>query len=416
MTTTAPLYRTRDTCRVSGEPLESILSLGDLALSGFVQPGQATTPTAPLELAYGPKSGLVQLRHTVEPERLFGDAYWYRSGVNESMVRHLEELARDAQRRRPLEPGDVVVDIGANDGTFLGFFPEQVYKIAYEPSDLFPFGADEIHHGFFTAEDYAAGPAKLVTSIAMLYDVEDLAGFCRDVAAVLADDGLWVTEQHYLPEMLRTNDYSVICHEHLTYLTVTALANAARPAGLQIVDVTLNAANGGSFRAYLRKRPAHQPYTVTVGSLDYLSHVPLLLGQERDLDFARFSGAVEANREATLALLAGLQRRGKLVLGYGASTKFNTVLNYCGIGPGLLPAIAERSPEKVGLVTAGTHIPIVSEADARAMQPDYLLIGPWHFLDAFKQRERAFLERGGRFIVLFPVPHIVPYGIERIAA
>jgi hypothetical protein len=295
-----------------------------------------------------------------------------------------------------------VADIGANDGTLLSAYPPFVRKIAFEPSDVVPQGASIHVPEFFSAARYQAvsrPPARLITSIAMLYDLDDPVQFAHDIAACLEDNGLWVAEQHWLPHMLAANDYSVICHEHLTYLTVAALEAIIAPAGLVIEDVSLHPVNGGSFRAFIRPA-AHARPTERVAELK---------AREAGLEAAleAFAERVKVNRYQTLELLYGLKAQGKRLAGLGASTKFNTVVGYCGLTTDALDYIVDRNPAKVGLTLAGARIPIISEAEGRRHPPDVYVLGPYHFLESLARRERDFLAGGGQFLTLFPEPRLV---------
>lgn len=394
---TQQLYVCRETCRLDGSPLQDVLPLGEVYLSGFTPPDAPDPLRHPLTLAVGRNSGLVQLRESVAPDLMFR-RYFYRSGLNETMAAHLAGIAQEAARRVKLTERDIVVDIGCNDGTLLSSYPVRSWRVGYDPSDIVPSsGALDVHiNDYFTASTYPfSRRAKVVTSIAMLYDVEDPVWFAAQVAAILHPDGLWITEQHSLLAMLETNDYSVICAEHLTYLSLTVLSEICRRAGLKVLDVETNGVNGGSFRAYIGFWGAPTP------------RVEQMLEAEKALDLDGFAARVFKNREQTLELLHEIKQRGERVFGLAASTKFNTVLNFCGITPDMLHCIADRNPEKHGLVTAGTRIPIVSEEEARALKPDYWLVGAWHFLKQLMARENQAMRRKNKYIVLFPEPHIV---------
>jgi len=390
----------RDTCRVSGSRLLPILNLGDIYLSDFLQSDEIPVTTYPLELMYSPASRLVQLRHTVNPDLMFR-RYWYRSGTNEAMRAHLVGMVADIQERVELYTDDVVVDIGANDWTLLNAYPSTVMKWGFDPSDVYPERAmGNVVNDYFQADLYSGQPAKVVTAIAMFYDLDDPIAFCKDVESILADDGLFVIEMHYLPAMLANNGFDAICHEHLTYWSLQALEYTLTRANMFVQDVELNDVNGGSFRAYCRKLSFKGACTDKVAQLR---------STERDtITFEDFGENIRRNREQMRLFLRANKINGKLVLGYGASTKGNTMLQYYGIDSDLLPAIADRNPDKWGLRTAGTNIPIISEDEARAMQPDYFLALPYHFIDAFIERESAFIARGGKFIVPTPKLRIVP--------
>lgn len=389
------IARYRETCRVSGGPLRDVLDLGPMHLSGFIRPGDPVPPAVPLTLAVNDESGLVQLRHSVDPDLMFRD-YWYRSGINEKMRGHLAGIVADVMERVELKRGDHVLDIGCNDGTMLRCYPNEIDRVGIDPSNSNPAGINTFINDYFDAIYFAPRSFKVVTSIACLYDVEDPVRFAGDVATVLRPDGLWVTEQHYLPAMLETNGFDAICHEHLLYLSLHSLEYIVSQVGLAVLDVTTNDANGGSFRAYIGKRGEPSERVLAMRAAERTS-----------LDFERFAANIERNRQATRAMLQAIREQGKVCAGLGASTKFNTVLQHFDITPDLLPWISDRMPEKHGLVTAGTNIPIISEEESERLRPDYYLVGPYHFIDALVERERAFVARGGRFIVPMPEPREV---------
>jgi hypothetical protein len=345
----------------------------------------------------------VQLGHTYDLDEMYGDNYGYRSGLNGSMVRHLKQKVAALTALRPVGEGDVVLDIGSNDGTTLSFYPASCQRIGIDPTSnkfraFHPPGITAIAD-FFTAASFTAASAKkasIVTSISMFYDLPAPLRFVQDVASILADDGVWHLEQSYLPLMLETNSYDTVCHEHLEYYSLGVLAWMFERAGLCIAEVQFNDVNGGSFAVTVKKGSVHAPA------------VAGLLAAEKPLDsldtWAAFRTRVEAHRRELPALLRSLKAQGKKVLGLGASTKGNVVLQYCGITADLLPAIAEVNPDKYGAFTPGTELPICSEQDAAAMSPDVYLVLPWHFRATFLERQKAFMAAGGQ--LLFPLPKL----------
>jgi hypothetical protein len=392
-------------CRVCGHSeLESIVHLGEQMLTGVFprRRGERIT-SGPLELVRcaGP-CGLVQLRHSYSPSEMYGDNYGYRSGLNRSMVEHLGGKIRALIARRPLTDGDVVLDIGSNDGTTLSFYPDTVRRIGIDPTAKkfaqFYKPGIEVVPDFFTAarfRELGDQRAKIVTSIAMFYDLEYPLDFARDVASVLADDGVWHFEQSYLPAMLATTSYDTICHEHVEYYSLATMQWMMERVGLWLVDVTRNDINGGSFAVTATKNAgAHAPIVAEMIDLEHA-----LVD-----DCRRFAGQVESHKRDLLALLRRLRSEGKRVVGYGASTKGNVMLQYCGIDSSLVSCIAEVNPDKFGSFTPGTNIPIVSEADAIAQQPFAMLVLPWHFRANVLSRAKPFFDRGIRF--LFPLPEI----------
>jgi hypothetical protein len=360
--------------------------------------------------------GLVQLRHTV-PGDLMYSSYGYRSGINQTMTQHLGGVARGLEERLNLQPDDLVVDIGANDGTLLlAYTKSRLDRIGFEPSNIRPL--EPTPHIRFVRDYFSAASlrevvgdkrARVVTSIAMFYDLEDPGRFVADVASVLAKDGLWVLEMSYLPSMLVHNSFDTICHEHLEYYALAPIERLLHANGLRVADAVLNDANGGSIRITACR--ADSPFRELAG--ETRSRVYKLKKHEFELrldteePYRAFADAAERIRRELPALLLRLLAEGKSIYGYGASTKGNVILQYCGLSSAYLTAIADRNPAKWGGTTVGSGIPIISEDDMRAAKPDYLLVLPWHFLAEFKEREREFLARGGRFIVPIPAVEIV---------
>lgn len=409
-------YETRQTCRSCGSgELVDVLSLGIQYVSDFLEERTNGGLLAPLGLVLCDVNsggcGLVQLRHTVPGDLLYR-RYWYRSGVNASMTEALRDVANQAERLTGLSDGDIVVDIGCNDGTLLRSFRRRhLTLIGFEPAkNLIPFaevGTTKIINDYFNLEGYrknlGESKAKLITSIAMFYDLEDPNSFVEDVRACLDDDGVWVIQMSYLPSMLRQNAFDNICHEHLEYYSMTSLQSLLSRHGFEIFDVELNEVNGGSFRVYV-KHEGCRSYGKE-GSRGRLARIRRL---ERDLHlsdtraYLEFASRVNSLRDRLHEFISAEHKKGKKIYVYGASTKGNTLLQFCNLDRGLIDAAADRNPDKWGKKTIGTHIPIISEEQARADRPDYFLILPWHFLGEFMKREEAYLKGGGKFIVPLP--------------
>lgn len=409
-------YKQIDKCRIAdNRNLVSVLDLGFQALTGvFPKSPKDPVTVGPLELVWCPASGLLQLRHSYDADEMYGDNYGYRSGLNASMVEHLTSKVRHLERLAQVAAGDVVVDIGSNDCTTLkayevaglrriGVDPTGVKFANYYPDDV------ALVPTFFSADAFRSvesRPAKIVTSIAMFYDLEQPIEFARQIAEILDDDGLWHFEQSYMPSMLRLNSYDTICHEHLEYYSLGAVQKIVNAAGLRIIDVTMNAVNGGSFAVTAAKGSSTR-LKANDAVIQWLLKQEGRMGLDTPKPYRDFEERVFRHREDLTRLVRGLNAAGKTVLGYGASTKGNVVLQFCGFTSDDIPAIAEVNEEKFGRVTPGTHIPIVSESEARAMNPDYFLVLPWHFKDGILKRERDFLNKGGRFIFPFPEIEII---------
>ena len=400
-------------CRVSGSRnLVSVLDLGEQALTGlFPLPTDPPVPSGRLELLWCPDSGLLQLAESFEPSQMYGDNYGYRSGLNQSMVDHLTTKAKHLSLLTGLRAGDLVLDIGSNDGTLLKAYDVPgVKKLGIDPTsakfrEFYPADAMVVTD-FFSREAFSAAAgrqkAKIITSIAMFYDLDDPVAFAQSVFDCLADDGVWHFEQSYLPSMLRQNSYDTVCHEHVEYYSLTAVMGILQRAGFEISNVVMNMVNGGSFAVTAAKQGR--------GKRDGQAVVHWLLEQEKRIGlgtprpFRDFEERVFEHRQSLRQLILALVNDGKKVLGYGASTKGNVILQFCGLTAREIPCIADVNPDKFGRVTPGTNIPIVSEQEARAMKPDYFLVLPWHFKAGILKRESEFLARGGQLI--FPMPEI----------
>lgn len=409
-------YKEIKRCRVGGSNnLVSVLNLGFQSLTGvFPKTADQKVTVGPLELVWCPDSGLLQLKHSYEPSEMYGDNYGYRSGLNQSMVSHLTDKVAYLERLVSLKTGDVVVDIGSNDCTTLkAYQTKDIRRIGIDPtgSKFLQYYPKEVTlvPDFFSADAYRSvelRPARIVSSIAMFYDLESPVAFAQQIESILADDGVWHFEQSYMPSMLRTNSYDTICHEHLEYYSLGAVKSILDRAGLRLVDVVMNAVNGGSF-AVTAAKASNKSIKANQAVIDWLLEQEGRMGLNTPKPYRDFEERVFRHRDDLTRLIHALNADGKKILGYGASTKGNVLLQFCGLTAADIPAIAEVNPEKYGCVTPGSHIPIISETDAKAMKPDYFLVLPWHFKDGIVRREKEFLASGGKMIFPFPEIEII---------
>jgi trans-aconitate methyltransferase len=412
-------------CRICGNTdLVPIVDLGVHALSGrFPAKDEADPPIAPLALvkcnvANGSDyCGLLQLQHSVPGDELYCHNYGYRSGINQTMRNHLEGIVREVETRVPLKEGDTVLDIGSNDATLLKFHSTPgIKRIGIDPTGkqfekYYPEGI-ALLSDFFTAENFEKispkDKAKVITSIAMVYDLPDPCGFVRDIKSALAPDGVWVFEQSYMPTMLDTNSFDTICHEHLEYYGLKQVMHMLDRAGMKALDVSFSDINGGSFRVTATHKESRME------SKDSRLIEVLQAEKARGLDTAKpyeeFQDRVSDVKKQFTDFVSSERAKGKSFYIYGASTKGNTLLQYFGVDASSIVAAAERNPEKYGRRTPMTSIPIISEEEARAAKPDYFVVLPWHFRDEFLKRERSYLEQGGKLI--FPLPKFEVIGKE----
>ncbi|TAL40797.1 MAG: methyltransferase domain-containing protein, partial [Chitinophagaceae bacterium] len=395
------MFREINKCRISGsEHLVTVLSLGEQHLTGvFPKSKEEKVTKGPLDLVLCPESGLVQLKQSYSFSEMYGDNYGYRSGLNQSMVNHLQTKVKNLLQSIHTSSGDIVLDIGSNDSTLLRSYPDNLKKIGIDPTgnkfrEYYPSNV-QLVPDFFTTDNFRKifpnEQAKIVTSIAMFYDLEDPVQFARDVESILAKDGVWHFEQSYLLTMLRSNSYDTICQEHLEYYTMQSLSYIMDKANLRIIDVDMNDINGGSFAITACKKNAS--YTVKNALVEWFLEEEERLGLKTVKPYLEFAGRVQQQKEGLLSLLNKLKAEGKKIFGYGASTKGNVLLQYCGISTQYIDYIAEVNKDKFGCFTPGTHIPIISETEAKAMKPDFFLALPWHFRDHILARESEFLAK-----------------------
>jgi SAM-dependent methyltransferase len=418
--------KARVSCRICGsEALTPVMDLGDMCIAGaFSPPGgeRLPEPRLPLELvrcdpSRDPKAcGLLQLRHTV-PGSVLYSSYWYRSGINRSMTENLHEIARQATAVvGGLHQGDLVLDVGCNDGTLLDGYPEQegVTLLGMDPSDVTRYAVAkgyDVINDFFSQETLAARfpgrKARVITSIAMFYDLEHPADFVADIANSLSKDGIWVSEFSYMPTMLEKASFDTICHEHLEYYSLAVIERLLAGAGLEIVKAELNEINGGSIRFFATHAGQLEPRPEDAAALRRLRDRETEMKLDSSEPYDAFARRALKVKDDLLALLRDLRSEGKRIHVYGASTKGNTILQFAGIDSSMIECAADRNPDKWGSETIGTHIPIVSEDESRERKPDCYLVLPWHFLDEFVEREAEFFSRGGRFIVPLPDVRVV---------
>jgi SAM-dependent methyltransferase len=404
--------------------MKKLFSLGELYVSDFIkQDEEARAGKHDLTLMIDGRYGAARLEKCTPIHSMFGK-YWYRSGVNLTMKKELLDIVENIKKVQKLEKNDLWLDIACNDGTLLSHVGQHINKLGIDPAeDSFAVEsrlvADEIIQDYFTLESFnrskfKSKKSKVITCIAMFYDLDNPIDFLNDVKEVLDDDGLFVIQMSYTPLMIKQLAFDNICHEHVYYWSLTSLEKLMIEAGLKIVDCQLNDVNGGSFRVYIKKQDsditkfATRPYRdvcdVRIESIRQWENTQYLDSTKTWFDFYQ---GIEDLKKQTVDFIKEEKSKGKTICGYGASTKGNTLLQYFGLDNTLIDAIAERSPYKFGHKTIGTNIPILSEDEVRKMKPDYMLILPWHFISEFTEREKEYLNGGGKFIVPCPKFEII---------
>jgi NDP-4-keto-2,6-dideoxyhexose 3-C-methyltransferase len=400
-------------CRACGNrELVEVLDVGVQALTGvFPKNRSERITTGPLKLVkcMGADTvcGLLQLQNSYDLGEMYGQNYGYRSGINPSMVSHLHGKVKKILAENELSDDALILDIGSNDSTTLQAYPRCNYTLvgidptgvkfrSYYPQHI------QLIPDFFSASNvvraFGSRKAEVITSFSMFYDLEDPLAFMREIAAVLADEGIWVFEQSYMPSMLAQNAYDTVCHEHLEYYDLKQIQWMAARVGLKVIDVELNDVNGGSFSVVAAKQGSKRTESANVGRI---------LNQEKLLHldtlepFLAFERRVKQSRDDLRAFLADAKREKKTVVGLGASTKGNVILQYCGITETDISSIAEVNADKFGSFTPGSLIPIAPQDQLLATRPDFLVVFPWHFRAFFiKERQLKGLN------LVFPLPRL----------
>lgn len=419
------MYKNISKCRICGnEQLKEVLNLGEQFLSSsFVKSNdevdEVSKTKVPLTLLLCDVCGLVQLRETVERDLMYR-SYFYRSGVNPMMREALQDVVRDISARVRFETGDAVLDIGCNDGTMLTYYPDTLKRVGMDPAK----NVDRtiLDSSITVVADYFSGDAaraasggsafKAISSIAMFYDLDDPNAFVADIKSVLAPEGMWCLQLSYLATTIQTLNFYDICHEHLLYYSLYTLSYLMERNGLKIIDVSQNNVNGGSLRLFVVHVDDSRSASPAV---QHLQAAEDALGLSDPAMYERFGVAILRLKQTVLDFIRKERAQGGLVIGLGASTKGNVLLQYFGITKEMLPAISERYPEKVGLRTLGTDIELVSEEAARKLHPSAMLVLIWFFKEELLKREKQYLEDGGKLLFPMPYPHVVTKrGEERL--
>lgn len=349
---------------------------------------------------------LLQLEHNFDPNEMYGDNYGYMSSLNKSMISHLKMKALNLKKKYNLKVRDNILDIGSNDGTFLSFFNNKFRLYGCDPTikkftNLYRKDINQIPL-FFSSKHFENKRFNLITSISMFYDLPDPLDFAQQINKILHKNGIWHIELSYMPMMIKNTSYDTICHEHLEYYSLKSLKYLLDMANLKIINLSFNQINGGSIELDITKKKSKHK--------ECLHLIKWVLESERLNKYNEvrkqksFFRQCENHKYLLKKLLLTLKKQNKKILGYGASTKGNVLLQYCNINSKILDNIAEVNKFKFDKYTPGTKIKIISEKKAKEKKPDYFLVLPWHFKDHIIKKEQNFLKKGGKLI--FPLPDI----------
>ena len=391
--------------------LQNAFTLGKQYLTGiFPENKKQSITKGHLSLVNCKNCSLLQLEHSFDVNEMYGENYGYMSSLNRSMFEHLQNKVSKLKSIINLNSKDIVIDIGSNDGTFLSFFNTKLQLIGVDPTikKFSRFYKKNIHKipDFFSQDILKKllnkKKAKLITTISMFYDLPDPVKFVEDIHSCLDTNGIWHLEQSYMPAMIKNISYDTICHEHLEYYSLKSIKFILDKVGFKIIDIEFNDINGGSFALSVAKK--NSVYKENKKIVQWLLQKEEILKYNDLNTHKNFYQQCLDQRFVLGNLLKNLKDMKKKVLGYGASTKGNVILQFCNLNEKLIPYIGEVNKYKFNKYTPGSNIKIISEKKLKAMQPDYLLVLPWHFKNFIIKKEKKFLASGGKLI--FPLPDI----------
>ncbi len=409
------ITKTIRACRVCGSnKLVDILSLGNQCVTNFLDNPKEKIYKAPLVLVLcDPKfggCGLLQLKHTFNHDILYRK-YWYKSGISTMMVKALADVVKKGQQLIKLKANDIVIDIGSNDSTLLEQYKSNnIIKVGFEPSNLWNIKKGKntiIFHNYFNKGDFVkkfgSKKAKIITSLAMFYDLEEPNVFVEDIKACLDNEGIWIIQMNYLGLMLENNTFDNISHEHLEYYSFSTLEYLLNKHKLVVCDVELNDVNGGSFRVYVKHANSKIKLSASAKKrLDIQRKYELKMGFNNPLIYHEFAKRIKKIKKELVAFLEKEVKRGKIIFIYGASTRGLVVLQFAGINIKLIKAAVDKNPDKLGKYIVGTGIPIISLEEYRKHEPDYLFVLPYHFISEILKQENRFMKDGGKMITAIP--------------
>lgn len=401
-------------CRLCGSSeIEDVFSLGMQVVKDFLDSPNMGTKKGPLDMVLCRKCGLLQLKHTFSKEYLYTH-YWYRSSTSPTMVKELNDIVHNAKKHVQLNSGDIVIDIGSNDGTLLRQYNyDKLLKVGFEPSNLWKFGVSPetiIINDYFNAKaftrEFPGKKAKIITSIAMFYDLDDPNSFTEDVRTIMDPQGVWIVQMNYLGLMLRNLGYDNICHEHVGYYSLTTMLHLLERHDLQVFDLELNNVNGGSFRLYI-KHILDNTKEINSKKIEEVKRIEGKMHLSEPFAYFEFDRNIQRQREDMRQLLSETKQKNKKIFIYGASTRGLVILEYCGIDDKITPFATDKNSDKWGKYLSGTGIRIIPLEEYRRLKPDFLLVLPYQYANEIAYQESAFMDGGGQLIIPLPVPKIL---------
>ncbi len=395
--------------------LVNLFNLGNQSFTGIFLKKNKKIPKGKLTLMMCKSCSLVQLRDNFDLKVMYGSSYGYRTGLNASMVRHIQNKADFLKKISKVKKKELIIDIGSNDGTMLNYLFKKKNSnlVGIDPTinkfkKFYNKNIKKIPNFFdkkLIDKYLKKEKAKIISSISMFYDLPNPLKFAEDVYSSLDNQGVWHLEQSYAGSMLKQNSYDTICHEHLEYYSLRSIKYIFDRVKFKIIDISFNDINGGSFAITVAKKNSNHK--------EIKRKIKKILDFEKNNNinspkkYKQFFESINLEKKKLIHSLKKLKSKNKKVIGYGASTKGNVILQFCNINSDLLKQICDVNIEKDGTFTPGTNIPIIKEKKAKKENPDYFFVLPWHFKKFILKKEKKNIKKGIRFIFPLPKFHIV---------
>lgn len=392
------------------------LDLGATALANsYLTKSELKKPEfkAPLEVYYCQNCHLCQLLHIVDRGILF-KKYAYFSSTSPQLLEHFEQYAQEVVDRFPIQAKKMVLEIASNDGILLKYFKAKGASVlGVDPAKNVAKAANG--QGIKTIPDFfneksaikilkRYGKAGIITANNVLAHTDDVHGIMSGVKLLLDERGIFVFQTKYVKDLLEKNEFDTTYHEHVSYFSLLPLVFLLKKHNMEIFDVKHTGTEGGSLRIYA----SHSPLFLRVdNSVAEFLKEELMNGLDRTKTYLAYAKRPKMMKEKIIKMLTDFKRQGKKIAGYGASAKGNTLLQYCGIDSKIIDYITDNAPTKQGKYTPGTHIPIVAPAKLKEKTPDCILLLAWNFASSIIEKEKWFLEQGGKFIIPIPEPRII---------
>ena len=398
-------------CRnCNSKKISNLFTLGNQSFTGkFPEYPNQIVKKGEINLVICNKCNLVQLGNRFDLKYLYGPSYGYRTGINQTMTNHVQQITRYLKNKVKLSKSEAVLDIASNDGTLLNFYDKNIIKFGIDPLvKKYLSNYKKINYkisSFFNYNKVAKKykkKFKIITALSVFYDLENPNLFLQGIEKLLDSKGIALIEIADLYSILKKKMFDTICHEHLEYYSTEVLINMFEKNSLKLIDIKENDINGSSKQFYLAK--INSNLRVNLKKINNVIKKEKTLKMNKINTFYNFKNEIDKIKLKLINKLNQIKNNNGRIHGYGASTKGNVLLQYFGIDNKYLDFIAERNPKKYGCYTPGTKIKIISEKKSRALKPDFYLVLPWHFKEEIIKRESSALKSGTKFI--FPLPNL----------